>query len=210
MIKLFSHRGLHDENNPQNSIASLKNAYAKNFRAIEFDIWFWHERLLIAHDCPKDNASNQLPQLKDYFLYKNELEYWMDFKNLDENNAEGALSLVKKTIDEFAIDLDRIFFVPFITDYKKAEKILVLVRKIFGDKARFGAVCEDIKSFEQVIDFIRKNEIKYLSINHELLIEKNLQRLSQIEIMAWTIKNKKRFEELKEWGVRSFATDVEL
>jgi len=38
MIKLFAHRGFVENNMKQNSIASLKNAVAKGFKAIEFDI----------------------------------------------------------------------------------------------------------------------------------------------------------------------------
>jgi glycerophosphoryl diester phosphodiesterase len=210
MIKLFAHRGLWSVEAPQNSINSLKNAYNQGFRAIEFDIWFLQGLLLLKHDCPKDNDFSNLAQLKDYFLYKNELEYWLDFKNLDEKNAYEALILVKKIIDESNISLDKIFFAPFITNYKKAEKILLIIKAIFGDEAKFVAVLEDIKNFGAVISFLRKNNIKHLSINHELLSEANIKKLSHIEIFAWTIKNKNRLEELKKLGIKNFATDIKI
>lgn len=210
MVKLFAHRGLWDEKIPQNSMASLRNAYENGFRAIEFDIWFWQEKLLINHDQPQDSLASNLAQLKDYFLYKNELEYWLDFKNLNENNAREALILVKKTIEECEINLNKIFFAPFITNYKKAEKIFLIIKEIFGAEARFIAVLEDVKNFGPVVSFLRKNNIKYLSINQELLIGNNIKKLVGVELFAWTIKDKKRFEELKNLGIKNFATNIVL
>ena len=84
MVKLFAHRGFVTENISQNSIASLKQAYDFNFRAVEFDIWFLDEKLVLKHDQPLEKEINNLPKFRDYFSFKNELTYWMDFKNLDE------------------------------------------------------------------------------------------------------------------------------
>lgn len=210
MIKLFAHRGLVDEKSPQNSIESLKNAYKNNFRAVEFDIWFWQEKLVIIHDQPESSQANNLVQLQDYFLYENEMEYWLDFKNLDETNIHKALILLNKTIVEKSLNKEKLFFAPFITDYKKCEKILAKFKEIFGEDVQFVVVLEDIKNFDLALNFIKKNNIKYLSINHELLNNESIKKQSQIEIFAWTIKDKKRFRELVNLEVKNFATDIKL
>ena len=54
MIKLFAHRGFVENNMKQNSIASLKNAFEKGFKGVEFDIWWLDGEFLIKHDKPNE------------------------------------------------------------------------------------------------------------------------------------------------------------
>jgi glycerophosphoryl diester phosphodiesterase len=95
MIKLFAHRGFVENNMKQNSILSLKNAVTKGFKAIEFDIWWCDGEFLVKHDKPIDKEKFLLPRLQDYLCYKNELEYWIDFKNIDLANVDEALKKLK-------------------------------------------------------------------------------------------------------------------
>ena len=91
MKKVFAHRGFtFDENNPQNkieqnSLASLKNAVNHGFKAIEFDIWYFNSQLVLSHDQPNLANYQTLTKFSEYFIYGNQLDYWLDFKNLDEN-----------------------------------------------------------------------------------------------------------------------------
>ena len=80
MIKLFAHRGLVENNMKQNSIASLKNAVAKGFKAVEFDIWWLDGEFFIKHDKPNEKEKFLLPRLQDYLCFGSDLEYWFDFK----------------------------------------------------------------------------------------------------------------------------------
>ena len=50
MIKLFAHRGFVENNMKQNSIASLKNAFEKGFKGVEFDIWWIDGEFFVKHD----------------------------------------------------------------------------------------------------------------------------------------------------------------
>ncbi len=127
---LFAHRGFVDKNCPENSIASLKKARELGFKAIEFDIWFLEEKLILSHNNPK--TIENLPNLSDYFIFKNQMNYWLDFKNLNEKNAISALELLKKIIEMSGIELDKLYFAPFVTNYKTSEKILTAFHKIFG------------------------------------------------------------------------------
>ena len=61
MIKLFAHRGFVENNMKQNSIASLKNAVAKGFKAIEFDIWWCDGEFLLKHDKPSEKEKPITP-----------------------------------------------------------------------------------------------------------------------------------------------------
>ncbi len=214
MTKLFAHRGFTSNGNlAQNSIASLKNAYKAGFRAIEFDVWFFDKKLVLSHDEPKKQTSSQLPNLCDYFCFKNEIEYWIDFKNLNQKNIETALELAKTIIAEAEIELDKIYFAPFITDYKISQEILKITRKIFGDKMKFMAVCDKLENKNQIKalhEFLQKNEIKHLSIFHQLINENFMKIFCDVEIFAWTVNNEKRLRELEAFGVKNFATDLKL
>jgi glycerophosphoryl diester phosphodiesterase len=210
MVRLFSHRGFTSEVFLQNSIKSLKNAHEFGFRAIEFDIWFLNQKLILKHDAPQKNELETLPDFSDYLIFKNDFIYWLDFKNLDEKNVADALKLVKKKLDKAGVNLDQSYFAPFITDYKIAEKILAEIRKIFGEKVRFIAVCEELENeiaIKNLRNFLTKNNIKFLSIFHKLIDEKFLKLFPDIEIFAWTVNDVKRLQELERLGVANFATD---
>ena len=210
MVKLFAHRGFVKAGIAQNSIASLKQAHKSGFKAVEFDIWFLEGKLFLKHDHPKKNELKILPNLSDYFSYKNEFCYWLDFKNLDEKNAGAALKIVKKEIDEVSLDMDKIYFAPFITDYKIAGKVFEEFKKIFGKKVKLVAVCEELKNFDQIKilrEFLTKNQVKFLSIFHELLDKTFVKIFPDIEVFAWTVNDLKRIKELKNLGVKNFATD---
>lgn len=210
MINLFAHRGLVTKNSAENSIASLKQAYKSGFRAVEFDVWFFDGNLLIKHDQPKKSEIKTLPDLSDYFFLKNEMKYWLDFKNLNEKNADLFLKLLKEKIDQSSIHLDQIYFAPFITDYKIAEKIFKKIRRIFGKKIKLIAVCEQLKIVDEIIilrNFLTKNKIKFLSIFY-LLLDKNFMKIFyDIEILAWTVNDLKSMKELESLGIKNFATD---
>lgn len=210
MIKLFAHRGFVLENVQQNSIESLNEAVKENFKAIEFDIWFLNGKLVLKHDQPKIDELANLPVLKNYFYLGNSLEYWMDFKNLDEKNAFEALTLAKVEIAAAKIDLNQIYFAPFITDYKKSAKVFAEIRRVFGDEANLVAVCEKIEKAEDVKnlqEFLAKNNIKFLSIFHKLLDENFVKNLNNIEFFAWTVNDLLRLSELEGLGIKNFATD---
>lgn len=210
MIRLFAHRGFTAQLHPQNSVASLKEAVAHNFKAIEFDLWFLSRRLLLKHDHPQEREIEILPELSDYLTYKNDLDYWFDFKNLDEENCVKALMLAKSEIEDKEINLDHIYFAPFITDYVLAEKIFLRIRNVFGQKAKIIAVCSELKNEDEAKKlrvFLDKNNVKCLSIFHELLGKNSLAILAGIEIFAWTVNDLKRLQELEILGVTNFATD---
>ena len=211
MIKLFAHRGFVTKNAGQNTIASLKEAVAQNFQAIEFDIWFLHGGLFLKHDEPEFREINNLPILQDYFCFKNDLTYWMDLKNLDERNSAKALELVKIEIEAAKINLNQIYFAPFITaDYEKAAKVLAEIRKVFGAEVQVVGFCKNLEKAEDLENlrkFLEKNEVKFLSIFHELIDENLVKTLQGVKLFAWTVNELPRLYELARIGVINFATD---
>lgn len=208
MTKIFAHRGFVGDNIPQNSIASLKNAYLNNFDGVEFDIWFFNGELILKHDQPIFTELNSLPRFCNYFLYQNKIEYWMDFKNLDESNVDEVLKLLKKDLEN--IDLDKVYFAPFITDYKIAGKIFEKIRNVFGDKTKVMAVCERLENQDKINNlrkFLSDNWVSHLSILHKLIDKKFMELFADVKIFAWTVNDVKEFERLENIGVGNFASD---
>ena len=210
MARLFAHRGFVTESHPENTVSSLKEAVDQGFDAIEFDLWFASRRIVIKHNMPEEREIDILPNLAEFFAYKNALTYWCDFKNLEEENVAKALLATKSEIEAAEIKLEQIYFAPYITDFSKAEKIYIHIRNIFGAKAKIVAVCDSLEHEQDVISlrqFLDKNNIKALSIFHQLLNKSSMQVLSDIEIFAWTVNDLTRMKELEALGVANFATD---
>lgn len=210
MIKLFAHRGLVENNMKQNSIASLKNAVAKGFKAVEFDIWWLDGEFFIKHDKPNEKEKFLLPRLQDYLCFGNNLEYWFDFKNLDQNNIDEALKKLNDDLVFKKIDLAKIFFAPYITDYKLTSIISVKFRKFFSQKIKFVGVCDNKNWRQEVIDMIDLELIDFISINHDLIDADFLKKISSTKLLAWTVNDIKRINDLYLLGVDKFATDKAL
>ncbi len=210
MIKLFAHRGLVENNMKQNSIASLKNAVAKGFKAVEFDIWWLDGEFFIKHDKPNEKEKFLLPRLQDYLCFGNDLEYWFDFKNLDQNNIDEALKKLNADLILKKIDLAKIFFAPYLTDYKLTSIISLKFRKFFSQKIKFVGVCDDKNWRQEVIDMIDLELIDFISINHDLIDADFLKKISPTKLLAWTVNDIKRINDLYLLGVDKFATDKAL
>jgi glycerophosphoryl diester phosphodiesterase len=210
MIKLFAHRGFVENNMKQNSIASLKNAVSKGFKAIEFDIWWVDGEFFIKHDKPNKKEEFSLPRLQDYLYYKNELEYWFDFKNIDQNNVGDALKKLNADLILKEIDLNKIFFAPYITDYDLAIKISLKFRNFFSQKINFAGVCDNELGVQEIIDMVNMELIDFVSINHALINAELLKKIKSTKLLAWTVNDIKQINDLYMLGVDKFATDKVL
>ena len=213
MKKVFAHRGFtFDENNPQNkidqnSLASLKNAVNHGFKAIEFDIWYFNSQLVLSHDQPNLSNYQTLAKFSEYFIYGNQLDYWLDFKNLDETNINNVLNLVESQINFTKINLEKIFFAPYCTDYFLSQKIFFNFRKIFGNEIKMVAVADNIQQIPNLLEFVVKNNVKYLSIDYKLINEDLIAKFKDQNILAWTINDQQILDNLARLGIKYFATD---
>ena len=207
MIKLFAHRGFVENNMKQNSIASLKNAFLKGFKAVEFDIWWLDGEFFVKHDKPNEKERFLLPRLQDYLLYENQLNYWLDFKNLDQNNIDEALKKLNADLTLKKIDLNNVFFAPYIIDYSLASTISLKFRKFFSQKINFAGVCEKSSSRQELVDMIDLELIDFVSINHTLIDNDFLKKIMPSKLLAWTVNDVQKINDLYMLGVDKFATD---
>lgn len=208
MIKIFAHRGYVINDFAQNSIESLKAAFDNGFSGIEYDVWFLNGELIIAHDKPESGFAS-LSKFKDFFLFGNKIKYWIDFKNLDETNADQVLALVKKEILIAKIDLKNIYFAPFIEKLNDAISVYAKIRDFFGQGAQIVALCVEIpgESATRYYQDLKKNDVKFLSIMHKNIDQNFMKVFHDVEIFAWTVNDLQRIAELEKLGVKNCASD---
>ncbi|MFT6259022.1 MAG: glycerophosphoryl diester phosphodiesterase [Rickettsiales bacterium] len=208
-IKIFSHRGIIGKHSRENTLKSLQKAYKKDFRALEFDIWFLKNQLVLNHNRPRDNLS-QLTKLSEVFEeFGNEVEYWLDFKNLNTRNCESALKAVRTTAKNLKIESKQLYFAPFILDFKKAQKIYAVIRKKFGKRIKILAVVRLLKKndYQKFYQKLKANNIFGLSIQHRNINPEFRKIFHDIEIFAWTVNRKTTFDFMKGFGVENIASD---
>jgi glycerophosphoryl diester phosphodiesterase len=213
MIKIFAHRGFtFDENNPQNkidqnSLASLNNAVDHGFKAIEFDIWYFNSQLILCHDQPNLSNYQNFTKFDEYFIYGNELDYWLDFKNLDESNIDNALRLIKSQINFAKINLEKIFFAPYCTNYLLSQKIFYKFKEAFGSAIKLVALLDKAQQIPNIYEFVIKNDVKFISIDYKLINEDLIDKFQGIEFLAWSVNDRLILDNLSKIGVKYFASD---
>lgn len=211
MLKVFSHRGylpLKTQKNllQENSIASLKNAVNNGFSAIEFDIWYINKKLFLSHDLP--TSIEDCPRFSDYLQYQNQLEYWLDFKNLTLKNIDNALELIAYDLNIKKINLDRLYFAPYCTDYSQTKIFCEKFRKYFNEKIKFVAVCDHQSQINDLEQLIIKEKIEYISIDYSLITKEIVEKFKTSNLMAWTIKDQESFTQIRKLKVNYFACDI--
>ncbi|MFT6077704.1 MAG: glycerophosphoryl diester phosphodiesterase [Myxococcota bacterium] len=207
-LKIFSHRGVTGKKIKENTLESLQNAYKKNYKALEFDIWYSKNQLVLRHNRPHNLT--RLTKLVDVFAeFGNNVDYWLDFKNLNTRNCESAIKSVKKMIDDANIKNKRIFFAPFILDFKKAQKVYEVIRNYFGQKVQILAVVRQVdpEDYQKLYQILKTNNVSGISIQHRNINSEFRKLFHDIEIFAWTVNRQKTCDFMKEIGVDNIASD---
>jgi glycerophosphoryl diester phosphodiesterase len=107
---IWAHRG-YKVGSSDNSIESFDAAKKMGYYGIELDIHFIEGKgFVVAHDIPAKEIYNAASLLLDsvFSRYGKQFHYWLDFKNLDLNNAEKSGKLLSKYINLYGLE-GRIF-----------------------------------------------------------------------------------------------------
>lgn len=230
MNKLFAHRGYNKGLTTENSIASLEEAVKNSFTAIEFDIWFFNSHLVIKHDKPKLQELSLLPKLRQYLKYGNILDYWCDFKNINEKNARIVAKTTKELVSDCQILPAKIFFTPYlpcnnISQHQEYRKIFAEIRQeilleplpnkaLENSNKRFSLVAviddmpNDTKEQSKIFDFINSENFDYCSIDHRLINKELLKNIEAKKILAWTVNNFNDLARIRALGVVNFTSDT--
>lgn len=207
MIKLFSHRGYFQKGARQNSLEALNQAFDLDYHGIEFDIWYLDDELILAHDKPSPEEIPTLNRFADFLYYENQIDYWLDFKNLNLDNSRLVLTKVKNDLDKYKVSLNNVYFAPYVTNYKLAYEIFVIIKSIFGPKARTVLVCDKEDQIDDIEQIIKKDKVRYLSIYYKLINNDLIKQFDDTTLFAWTVNQENDLAKLVDFGVKNFATD---
>jgi len=212
-ITFWSHRG-YKANKRANSRGSLVEAYNKGFRNIEFDLWYLNGNLRLNHDKPKKEEVKNLPLLRKYLKqYGSELKYWMDFKNLNKNNIENVLIILKRELDKNQIPYSSINFAPYEINLEKGLYLLNKARESFKGINVVSLIDSDVlknNDLQSLYKFYTKNKIRHLSVESKIINEKFIKLFKDIKVYAWTVDNKNELERLKKLGIKNICTNLLL
>jgi glycerophosphoryl diester phosphodiesterase len=207
--KIFAHRGFSSDYNRENSIKALINASDNGFDAVECDIHYLNKEFILSHDAPKGDYKN-LDRLDKYLeVFTDQMEYWLDFKNLNDGNVDEAMSNLKNITDKLEMNVQNLYFAPFITEISEAQFIYKTIRKYFGDEAQIVAVKERLlpKDYEKYHALLKENNIYGLSIQFQSIKPEFMKIFADIKIFAWTVNYPRDFARLVKIGVQNIVTD---
>lgn len=213
-MKIFSHRAflrkkMSDSNIVENSIAGLKIIRDLGFKGVELDFWFFDGDFYIKHDKPNFDELSKLPKIRNCLLFRNDIEYWLDFKNLQQSNLDDAIKKLKSEFEFCDILPSKIYLVPYINDAKSSIEVLAKMRQSLAKEIQIAALKDELRKEDQrqYYEFLKANNLKYCSINHEIIDEDFMKIFSDISIFAWTVNDINRAKFLKKLGVTAIATD---
>lgn len=212
VCKLFSHRGfLNNPNLKENTIKSFQNAINHHFKALECDIWFIKGQFILNHDQPEENTQkyDKLEQLFEHF--GNKIDYWLDFKNLNQQNITAAIKNLKEIIDKFAINYEKIYFIPYLDNINLDKNLFAYqeIRENFGQNCQLGAFLTKIdkNQLENYREKLDEHKINILSIYFKNIDENFVKTFQNIQLFAWTVNEKADFNYLKTLKIENIATD---
>lgn len=100
----WSHRGNNDAGLPENTIAAFEYALKFGLTGIETDV-FWddaRQTFIVTHDAPQPGVVYPtLDELTNRF--KDTVQYWIDFKNLDRNNQKKAAAFLYELSEKYGL-----------------------------------------------------------------------------------------------------------
>jgi glycerophosphoryl diester phosphodiesterase len=210
---LWSHRGLVETKEQENTITALDNSFKAGYRNIEFDIWFLNNQLLTKHDEPtkEELANNKLVSLKEFISrYGTKLQYWMDFKNLTLENIDAFLPVYKKIIDEVGIKYNSIWFTPYEPNWEIAMVLQAKARKAMPGINNMVVMDPYVFKKEKTREYykiLQDNNIKNLSIYYEIIDEQFLSIFKDINMFVWTVDNLEEYKRLKNLGIMNICTN---
>lgn len=212
--KYIAHRGLHDENNPENSLGAFENAIKKGF-PIELDVRLISDgTIVVFHDdnlssmCGKDkyvskltkedlsacklkNTNFSIPTFEEVLNFVDgKTPLLIELKQLDNVGEleRGVLKLLENYKGEFAIQS----FNPYSLEWfkKNAPNIWRGQLSSFFKHDKLGS----LKKW--VLKRLKMNKVScpdFISYNAEDLPNRWVKKHENLPIIAWTIRNQQQY-----------------
>jgi Glycerophosphoryl diester phosphodiesterase family len=206
---IWAHRGFH-EVAAENSVASVRAAVDKGFCGAEIDVqWFANRGLVVAHDEVETNdllpdaltlaeLLDSLPRAPQYL--------WLDFKNLDRQNAAAAAAHIDSLIvrHHFAhrFVVESVKSIPLRILWWHAPDVIPaywINRPSHGWKGPLHDA--------QIAAAVGLLGLPALSVPQEMLTEHLRTYFGHLSLFTWTCNTRDEIEHARRLGARVVLTD---
>ena len=204
---LWAHRGF-TQGHPENSIESFDAAERMGYYGIELDIHFLERKgFVVIHDLPQDGTCENCLTLTTVFdRYRDHFYYWLDFKNLDLNNATKSGRILSEYIKLYT--LEGHVFVESM-NAKALKKLKLTVPQINTIYWIRGNLKNRFTLFRMKYGtVISRTDTVSMPVHHVSDIYFN--NFSHLNMAVFTVNNAKRIEHFFKKGVRIVLTDVDM
>lgn len=232
LTQIIAHRGA-SFYAPENTLASMRRAHAMGAQWVEFDVMLTADgEAIIFHDDTLGRTTNSknLPVADTPFTKIRELDAGSWFGQSFRGEKIPTLVEVLQLLQAFGMHINVEIKPTPEKEVETAEKTLMLLREhwpmaqlplvistqspaclevVYHQAPEFYLSCVVHALEDNWQSWIRDYHCRAVSINYEILTEKLVQDLHQQldAVLAYTVNDPTRAQELLSWGVDSLFTD---
>ncbi len=206
--QVWAHKGYHKGVTP-NSLKAVQKAHESGVDGIEIDVHFDLElnRFVVSHNKPYRKHNGRLLFLEDVFKTSFKGYYWLDFKNISEDNLSAAANRAKLLINRFELK-GRLFF----ESWHRKE---ISVFSNMGFQTLYWMSLEyetgSFKHFQEVFaikSLVVKSNFVALSGNYENFLKYSTGTFEGFPIFLFTLNDKKLINKFfEDQNVKVILTD---
>jgi glycerophosphoryl diester phosphodiesterase len=193
----IAHRGAHDAQHPENSLAAIERAIRLGAAAVEFDVWsLGSGRLVVAHDPPPESAT--APSVEPFLeaIARSGVLLNFDWKGPRDEDRVGPLLASYGLVDRTIVSADD-------------PRPLRIIKQSMPQLTT-GLSWETALSPDQVAMLLREAHADALMLDYRVVSPAiaTAVRAAGAGLFLWTVTDIATFDSLRRFAPDGIATDV--
>jgi glycerophosphoryl diester phosphodiesterase len=193
----IAHRGAHDAQHPENSLAAIERAIRLGAAAVEFDVWsLGGGRLVVAHDPPPESAT--APSVEPFLeaIARSGVLLNFDWKGPRDEDRVGPFLASYGLLDRTIVS----------TDHPQPLRVM----KLSMPQLTTGLSWEAELSVDQVPTLLREARADALMLDYHVISPAiaTAVRAAGAGLFLWTVTDTVTFESLRRFAPDGIATDT--
>ena len=193
----IAHRGAHDAEHPENSLAAIERAIELGAAAVEFDVWsLGAGRLVVAHDPPPESVAAAAVEPFLEAIARSTVLLNFDWKGPRDEDRVGPLLASYGLLDRAIVSAD---------DSRPLREV-----KLSTPQLTVGLSWEAALSPDRVPALLREARADALMLDYHVVSEATATavRDAGAGLFLWTVTNAATFESLRRFAPDGIATDA--
>ncbi len=193
----IAHRGAHDAQHPENSLAAIEHAIRLGAAAVEFDVWsLGRGRLVVAHDPPPESATAASVEPFLEAIARSAVLLNFDWKGPRDEDRVGPLLASYRLLDRTIVSADH------------PQPLRVM--KLSMPQLTTGLSWEAELSVDQVPALLREARADALMLDYHVVSPAvaTAVRSAGVGLFLWTVTDTATFESLRRFAPDGIATDA--